>query len=43
MVGPLQGFGQMWKKTYTLRLPEVSMTPAEIMQIWKANFARFQP
>lgn len=43
MVGPLQGFGQMWKKTYTLRLPEISMAPAEVMEIWKANFARFQP
>ncbi|MDQ2713875.1 MAG: DUF1990 family protein [Chloroflexota bacterium] len=43
VVGPLQGFGQMWKKTYTLRLPEISMMPAEVMEIWKANFARFQP
>ncbi|GHO89558.1 DUF1990 family protein [Dictyobacter formicarum] len=42
-VGPLQGFGQLWQKTYQLRLPGSIMTPVEVMQEWKANFARFQP
>ncbi len=42
VVGPLQGFGRLWQKTYRLRLPEVTMTPAEVMQLWKENFARFQ-
>ena len=40
VVGPLQGFGCLWQKTYRLHLPEVMMTPAEIMQIWKENFAQ---
>jgi Domain of unknown function (DUF1990) len=43
VVGPLQGFGSLWQKKYRLRLPEVTMTPAEVMQMWKENFARFQP
>jgi hypothetical protein len=43
VVGPLQGFGRLWPKTYRLRLPEVTMTPAEIMQLLKTNFAQFQP
>jgi hypothetical protein len=43
MVGPLQGFGRLWQKTFRLRLPESTMTPAEVMQIWKTNFPRFQP
>lgn len=43
VVGPLQGFGQLWQKTYRVRLPEVALTPAEVMQMWKENFAQFQP
>lgn len=42
-VGPLQGFGQLWQKTYRVRLPGVKLTPAEVMQVWKENFARFMP
>lgn len=43
VVGPLQGFGQMWQKTYTVRLTGVAMTPAEVIKIWKTHFTRFQP
>ncbi|MFL5697125.1 MAG: hypothetical protein ACJ797_08490 [Ktedonobacteraceae bacterium] len=43
VVGPLQGFGQMWQRTYRLHIPAVNMTPAEVMQIWKANFVQFLP
>ncbi len=42
VVGPLQGFGQLWQKTYRLCLSNVTMTPAEVMLIWKTNFAQFQ-
>lgn len=43
VVGPLQGFGQLWQKTYRIHLSGVDLTPAEVMAIWKANFAAFQP
>jgi hypothetical protein len=43
LVGPIQGFGPMWQKTYRVRLAGVSATPAEVMRVWKDNFARFQP
>ena len=43
IVGPLQGFGQMWQKTYRLHLPASTMTPVEVMHIWKANFVKFLP
>jgi hypothetical protein len=43
VVGPLQGFGQLWERTYRVRLPGVTLTPAEIMEIWKANFPSFTP
>lgn len=41
--GALQGFGQLWQKTYRVRLPGVKISPAEVMQAWKENFAHFQP
>src|SRR5215203_5781378 len=28
-VGPLQGFGQLWQKTYRVRLAEIETTPEE--------------
>ncbi|MBE3558217.1 MAG: hypothetical protein IMW89_03210 [Ktedonobacteraceae bacterium] len=42
-VGPLQGFGQLWQKTYRIQLPDVELTPVEVMQIWKQNFTKFLP
>ena len=42
-LGPLQGFGQMWQKTYRVRLEGVSVTPAEVIKTWKANFSTFWP
>jgi hypothetical protein len=41
--GALQGFGQLWKKTYRVRLAGVEQTPGQVMQTWKENFPRFQP
>jgi hypothetical protein len=40
---PLQGFGQLWQKTYRIRLEGVQVTPAEVIQTWKANFGQFWP
>jgi hypothetical protein len=43
VVGPLQGFGQLWQKTYKVRLPGVQMTPGQVMLEWKKNFPKFWP
>lgn len=43
VVSPLQGFGQLWQKTYKVRLPGIPHTPEEVMRIWKENFPAFQP
>ncbi len=43
LVGPLQGFGQMWQKTYRVRLVGSSATPAEVVKAWRGNFGRFWP
>lgn len=41
--GALQGFGQLWKKTYKVRLKGVDLSPSQVMGTWKANFPSFQP
>jgi hypothetical protein len=50
LANPLQGFGQMWQKTYRIKLiaPRVHATgkpaaPKDIIAGWKANFAKFWP
>ena len=43
VVGPLQGFGQMWQKTYRVRLSGLAITPADVIRVWKENFPQFHP
>jgi len=43
VVGPLQGFGQMWQNTFRVRLNGVTVSPAEVIRAWKENIASFQP
>ena len=43
VVGPLQGFGQMWQKTYSVPLAGLKLTPEEVMTAWKQNFPKFWP
>jgi len=43
VVGPVEGFGQMWQKTYRLRLVGAKTTPAEAIAVLKENFPKFQP
>ena len=42
-VGPLQGFGQLWQKTYRIRLEGATATAIEVVQVWKEHFPEFQP
>lgn len=39
--GPQQGFGQMWQKTYKVRIPGVA--PERVISEWKANYGSFWP
>ena len=43
VVGPLQGFGKMWQKTYWVRLSNVEVSPAEVIRHWKENFPAYWP
>ena len=40
---PLQGFGQMWQKTFQVRLAGLKEDPAEVLKTWQAHFPEFQP
>jgi hypothetical protein len=42
-MSPLQGFGQMWKKTFRVRLEGVPVKPTEVIQTWKEHFSEFWP
>lgn len=42
VTGPVQGFGQLWQKSYWTPLsPDIS--PRELIAVWKAEFASFWP
>jgi len=43
VVGALQGFGQLWRKTYRIDLSRAQVTPAEVVKIWKERFSEFNP
>lgn len=42
VAGPVQGFGQMWQKTFRVRLDGVH-TSREVMATWKEQFPTFWP
>jgi len=42
-VGPVQGFGRLWEKTYTVRLAGISTTPQQVIRTLKEQFVDFQP
>lgn len=41
LTGPLQGFGQMWQKTYRVRID--GKNPEEVIAVWKTSYGRFWP
>ncbi len=38
LVGPLQGFGKMWQKTFKVRLEGANTSPAEVVEAWRERF-----
>ncbi len=43
LLSPLQGFGQLWQKTFRIHLKGTSVKPTEVIQMWKENFPKFWP
>jgi hypothetical protein len=41
-VGPLMGFGQLWQKTYRIRLGS-AVTPERVVAAWKENLPALMP
>jgi anti-anti-sigma factor len=41
--GPVQGFGQLWEKTYRADLSDTRLTPAQIISAVKSKFPELQP
>lgn len=40
---PLQGFGQLWQKTYRIELLDSALDPQTVIKNWKAHFPDFWP
>ena len=44
VAGPIQGFGQLWQKTFRVRLPaDPDVTPQQVVATWKDEFPTFWP
>jgi len=43
LAGLMRGFGQMWQKTYKVRLSGTEVTPPDVIQTWRENFPSFWP
>jgi hypothetical protein len=43
LINPVMGFGQMWQKTYKIRLEGAEVTPQTLIQVWKEKFPTFWP
>ncbi len=42
LTGPCQGFGKMWRKTYSMEVG-TGISPQQAIAAWKAHFAEFWP
>jgi hypothetical protein len=43
LAGPIQGFGQMWRKHHRIRLVGAGVKPAVVIRVWKEHFGEFWP
>jgi hypothetical protein len=43
LIGLVGGFGQMWQKTYRVRLSGSTATPQDVIRVWRENFPSFWP
>jgi hypothetical protein len=43
LTGLSKGFGQLWQKTYRIRLQGAHVSPQEVIKTWKEKFPQFWP
>lgn len=41
--GPDRGFGQLWHKTYRVRLTGADVSPEEVIRVWKERYGEMWP
>ena len=41
LAGPERGFGQLWRKTYRMRLTSADVAPQEVIRRWKTRFGDY--
>jgi len=41
--GPLQGFGQLWQRSFSVRLEGSDISPTDLIALWKDRFPTFWP
>jgi hypothetical protein len=41
--GAATGFGRLWQKSFSVRLEGATVTPREVIKVWKENFGDFWP
>lgn len=41
--GPVEGFGSLWRRTYTIRLTGARATAADVVRTWRQRFGSFWP
>ena len=42
-MGPNDGFGKLWRKRFWIRLAGSTVTPAELVEVWKARYTEIWP
>jgi hypothetical protein len=43
LTSPIQGFGKMWQKTYSVEIPADVVSPQDLIATWKQRFPEFWP
>lgn len=43
LTSPLNGFGQLWQKTYRVKLQGLQITPEEVVKLWKEKLPDLMP
>ena len=43
VVSPLQGFGQLWQKTYRVKLAGAQVSPVKVVAYWKEHLPELMP
>lgn len=43
LTSPLNGFGQLWQKTYQVHLEHQTVSPSEVVKVWKSKLPQYMP